>query len=196
MRYRALLKKLIVTMAFSGLMLGAYAGDSVEKKAELIHLYESNNDKKIMRTLSPTTPLVKIYREGDWVKVGNRQDGTVGWINLKQYHQAMDAFYQPDVQEIFITRSVNKDDKPQVKVVAYNNGQPVSEKEAKALYRDIQQQQKWQEQLWHQFRHDMLRWQHMMWQTFNDDLWLMPPMRVSDSAATMDDNPQAESKKK
>jgi len=135
-------------------------------------LYESNNDKKIIQTLPPTARLVRIYQEGDWIKVGNSADGTVGWINKLQYLKTLEAFNQPNIQEVFISQAVDKDNKPQIKIVAYQNGKPLSEKEAQSLYDEMQKQQKLQSQYWQAINQNMLyRQQQMLINSFQDPLF-------------------------
>src|SRR5262245_26822454 len=54
-----------------------------------IDIYESaNTTSKIIKKVSANQDLIPIYHEGQWVKVGDRQDGTTGWINIHQYREA------------------------------------------------------------------------------------------------------------
>lgn len=146
------------------------SGSSVETySTPQIILYESNSDKKIIKTLSPTVPLVRIYQEGDWIKVGDTADGTVGWINRLQYQKTLEALNKADVQEIFISQTMDKNNKPQVKIVAYRNGKPLSKNEAQSLYEDIKKQQKLQTQYWQALNQNMLYLQRQMLTDFFQD---------------------------
>lgn len=153
-----------------------------KEKALQVILYASNDKNKIIKTLPPTTHFVTIYQKGDWIKVGNTEDGTVGWINKKQYQTAINTFNQPNIQQIFISKTVDKNNKPELKIVAYRNGKPVSEKEAKALYADMQKQEKLQEEYWKQFNQNMIHWQNIMLNNvFQDPFFnnpIMMPMPV------------------
>lgn len=161
-----------------GISLTASAAVQIPQKSDLsadthstpqVILYESNNDKKIIQTLPPTVRLVRIYQEGDWIKVGNTTDGTVGWINRLQYQKTLEAFNQANIQEIFISQTMDKDHKPQIKIVAYQNGKPISEKEAQSLYDKMKKQQKLQAQYWQALNQNMLYWQdHMLSDFFQD----------------------------
>lgn len=161
-----------------GISLTASAAVQIPQKSDLsadthstpqVILYESNNDKKIIQTLPPTVRLVRIYQEGDWIKVGNTTDGTVGWINRLQYQKTLEAFNQANIQEIFISQTMDKDHKPQIKIVAYQNGKPISEKEAQSLYDKMKKQQKLQAQYWQALNQNMLYWQdHMLSGFFQD----------------------------
>ena len=99
---------------------------------------------KVIETINPNRRLVPIFRNGEWVKVGDPRDGKVGWINKKQYRKAYNNFYRPDVQTIFVNSNNNKDGKPVVNIVAYSNGKKLTEKQAKALYERMQKQQQHQ----------------------------------------------------
>lgn len=94
----------------------------------------------------PTARLVTIFYHKDWVKVGDRQTGKVGWVNKKQFHQAQKAFFRPNLQTVFVSTSSDKQGKPTTTVIAYKNGKKLSNKEAKALYRKIEKQQKQEQQ--------------------------------------------------
>lgn len=142
--------------------MGAYS-------APQVILYESNNDKKIIQTLPSTVNLVRIYQQGDWIKVGNTADGTVGWINKLQYQKTLEKPDQANIQQVFISQTVDKDNKPQVKIVAYQNGKLMSEKEVQSLYDDIKEQQKLQAQYWQELNRNMIHWQNQISTSFFQD---------------------------
>ena len=88
----------------------------------------------------------------DWVKVGDRADGTTGWINIPQYQKAKDQYYQKFFQQksetVYFHAETNADGK--VDIVAYRNGQKLSPEEANALYKRLQAQEKQQAALFEQ----------------------------------------------
>ncbi len=156
--------KTIKLIIFTSLFLVAtsFAADKAATKstkavkatasAPLVMLYaEPKTASKVVAKLKPNTPLAPIYQEKDWYKVAvSSRDGQVGWINRQQYRTAMQAFYQPLVQTVYVqTTRDEKNGKPQINVVAYRNGKKVSDQEAKALYQKITQQQQAQ---WQQMR--------------------------------------------
>lgn len=150
-----------------------------ESSAEpTITLYANDNDKNIIKTLSPSTRLIKIYQKGDWIKVGNPEDGTVGWINQKQYQQALEAFYKPNIQEIVISQTTDKNNKPQIKIVAYKNGKPISQKEAEALYENVKKQQAAQAEYWEKFSKNMVNIQNSMMKEFFENPFFTQPMTI------------------
>lgn len=126
----------------------------------MIKMYESEEGKKIIADVSPAIHLIEIYRKGEWIKVGNPKDGSVGWVNQKQYLEAIDAFNKPDIQTIFISKTLNSDKKPQINIVAYKNGEPVSKEEADKLYKKFKVQEAAQKKQWDVFNNQMIKQWH------------------------------------
>ncbi|MCF6768264.1 hypothetical protein L3V86_07810 [Thiotrichales bacterium 19S11-10] len=175
MKSRNIIIASVIIIAASVVSLGTYAATATSSETEIVQdttinqnkseqviIYASNNKEKIIKEVSPTTKLIPIYQNGDWVKVGNPKDGSVGWINKKQYNDALNAFYQPDIQTIFVSTSTDKNNKPQINVVAYKNGKAVSKEEADKLYQQLKQQQASQAKQWKNFNHEMLQFQKQM----------------------------------
>lgn len=121
----------------------------VEKTSEkavvsTIHLYESPEiHSKIIKSLPLFSNLVAIYRKDDWMKVGDRADGTTGWINLSQYNQARNNYYQEHfkMHSDFVYLQSEKNDKGKTEIVAYRNGKKLTPAEAKELYDHMQAQE-------------------------------------------------------
>ncbi|MDE3400997.1 MAG: SH3 domain-containing protein, partial [Coxiella burnetii] len=76
-----------------------------------------------------------------WIKVGDPRNGEVGWVNRDQYHEALQKYYQPDIQTVFIRAEHNEKGKRTIDVVAYKNGKKLTDKEAQQLYEQIKNQQ-------------------------------------------------------
>jgi SH3-like domain-containing protein len=161
------MRKLLYLALFTTVSFSTFAADTkapaakpVAQKSEeaMILLYDSPSDKaKPIKQLSPTADLVAVYRHGDWVKVGDRADGTTGWINAKQYQQARNDYYQHyfqnHVQSFYMSTVKDKDGKTVVE--AYQNGKKLSDVEAKKLYGQMQQQEKQQLQMMQHFDMEM-----------------------------------------
>jgi len=117
------------------------------QKTEQINLYQEANAKShVVGKVSPQSNLVMIMRKGQWVKVGDRSNGQVGWINRKQYISAREKWMRPDIQQVYV--NVEKDPKTGkmvYNVVAYKNGKKLSEEKAQQLYQKLrlQQQKEW-----------------------------------------------------
>ena len=129
-----------------------------QEESQKIMVYVSDNEKQLLRTLSPTAPLIEIYKKNGWIKVGDPKDGTVGWINQEQYQKAIDHFNIPSIQEIFISRTRDKNGKPEIRVVAYQDGEPISNEKAQAIYEKVKKQQARQERYWHEFNKQIAHW--------------------------------------
>lgn len=132
----------------------------VKQLSTQVKLYSApESDAKVLKEVPVTSRLVPIFREGAWIKVGDRQDGFVGWINVKQYHQAKRAYYQNYFNEKTETVYIHseQDGKKGQKIVAYRNGKKLTEEQAKALYGKMQQQQKQQWRAMQRFNRQMNR---------------------------------------
>ena len=117
----------------------------IKKVDAHINLYESPKiNSKIIKELPLFSNLVAIYQKGDWLKVGDRKDGSTGWINLSQYNAAKNDYYrsafQVNTQSVYLRSE--KNDKGKVEVVAYQNGKKLTSLEAKKLYDHMQAQEK------------------------------------------------------
>lgn len=122
----------------------------------LINLYSNHSTKsKIIKKISPLTNMVSIFNKGDWIKVGNRENGTVGWIQkskykdaIIKYRQALEKRYFPShVERIYIETTQNTNGKdPKTQIVAYRNGTKLSPEETKKLHLRIKKQEMLREQ--------------------------------------------------
>lgn len=143
-----------------------------------ILLYSDPKNGKILKNLPPHTELIPIFQQGDWVEVGNPADGQIGWINIKQYQEARENYFRPDIQTIYIHTTNDQKGKPTLNVIAYKNGQPISQQEAQKLYQQMKQEQARHMKSMQQFYRSM---HHMMERDFFDDekmgnpYWMNPP---------------------
>lgn len=143
----------------------------------MIKLYESEEGKKVLADVSPATHLIEIYRKGEWIKVGNSDNGNVGWVNKKQYQEAMSEFNKPDIQTVFISKSMNAEKKPQINIIAYKNGKPVSKEDADKLYKHFKEQEDAQNKQWEAFNRQMMKqWHGHVYRLFYQDPFFNVPM--------------------
>lgn len=175
------MKKFLLSIFLLSIALGLSAAEMPQSsavKAEhsaKIKLYAEDSDKKVIDTLSPNTHLIKIYQKGDWIKVGNPKDGAVGWVNEKQYQKTLAELNQPNIQEIFISRTTDKNNPSQDKLVVYQNGKPVSEKQAKEIYKNMKKQLEEQQKYWNTFHQNMVASQNQMLTDFLDAPFFAQP---------------------
>jgi hypothetical protein len=172
-------------LLFSAFVLGVAAVCAFAKdKMPTIKLYADMNNSKVLADVPWTTQLVPIIRKKGWVKVGLRPSGQVGWINVDQYRKAQRAFYKPNIQTVYINSTEDSKGKPTVNVIAYRNGQKLSEKQAKAFYEKMIKQQRIQQgterDYWKHFNRMMRFQQHEMNQMMQDDFMFgdTPPIIV------------------
>ena len=140
------MKKLTIITSALLAANAAIAASAPKDAASNFTLYQTNNNSAaIVAKLSPTTQLVKIYtdpKNSNWVKVGIRQNGQVGWIKRDQYKAALTKFNTPDIQTFYVSStSTDKSGKPKINIVAYKNGKKISDQDAQKLYKKLQLQQ-------------------------------------------------------
>ena len=155
---------MIITPCFSSIFSSSQAASSVpavkakeSAQSTDLTLYATSKGKKVLKTVPVNTPVVMIIQQGKMWKIALRDaDGTVGWINQQQYVAAKEAFYQPNVQAMYVKRTVDKDGKPEINVVVYRNGKQVSQAEAQKLYKSMQNNSAQQQDLWLAPLHNMM----------------------------------------
>lgn len=111
------------------------------KAAPEITLYKSANSKDVLKQIPVEHhQLIPIFRQGDWLKVGDPKNGDVAWVNLPQYDAAVNEVTHPHQESLFFSEIMGKDGK--MHITAYKNGKQLSEKEAKKLYDHARHQEK------------------------------------------------------
>ena len=159
-----------------------------------IKLYESPEmTAKVMKTLPVHAHLVAIFQKGDWMKVGDQQDGTTGWINLTQYHQAKQQYYHhyfhTNVETVFVHTFKDKDGKTIIE--AYRNGKKLSEDESKKLYEKSQAEarkqweamQQFNRILDHEMQRDYIQAKRQFDEAFGPSSFFMPGIVVIEKPA-------------
>lgn len=136
---------MLVSAFFSCILSGSITYATTQQSQQSspqVNLYEKpQSNAKILQKLSPAERLIPIYRQKGWIKVGDPRNGEVGWVNRDQYHEALQKYYQPDIQTVFIRAEHNEKGKRTIDVVAYKNGKKLTDKEAQQLYEQIKNQQ-------------------------------------------------------
>lgn len=180
MNFKNYFSKFIFLIGVIAITTNSYANEEPLKETSAsptIKIYESEDGNKVIDNVKATTPLIKIYQKGEWIKVGNQENGHVGWVNHKQYQEVMDEFNKPDIQTIFISKSMNSDKKPQINIIAYKNGKPVSKEEADKLYNNFKHQEELQSKQLEEFNHKMLKqWHGNFYRLFYQDPFLNLPL--------------------
>lgn len=169
----------------------------VEKTAAntIVTLYESPElTSKVVGHFPVTSHFVGIFRQGDWVKVGDRENGQTGWINLKAYHAAQQAFYHDyfhmSTETIYVHPGKGKDAKPVVEV--YRNGKKLADHEAQQYYDQMKKQQ---EQQWQTMQHFNEVVNHEMDSMMASPLMFMPGVVIVEQPVAAKANDTSESAK-
>ena len=101
------------------------------KAVKKIIIYaEPSTSAKVIAQVNPWQRLIPVYQKGDWIKVGNPDDGTIGWINSKQYQEALESLYQPQTKS------------KKLEIVVYEDGKKkasISEKDFQKLQKQMNQ---------------------------------------------------------
>lgn len=149
------MKKFTLIMASICLIItsSVFATNQKSTPPEVMIYSQPSESSKVIEKINPNVRLVEIFQKSkDWIKVGNPNNGNVGWINQQQYQQAWNEFNQPNIKTIFVQYSKNdKNGKPEMNVIAYQNGKKVSDKEAKELYEKIKKQNSAEQKQMQQF---------------------------------------------
>lgn len=130
-----MLKRLSLLLAALAMSV-AYADNA--KIAEITLFDQPSEKSQVVEKINPNQRLIPIFHEKEWTKVGNPDNGKVGWINNQQYRDTLKAWYEPDVQTVYVQSSENKAGKPQVTITAYRNGKQLSDSEARQLYQTVE----------------------------------------------------------
>lgn len=113
---------------------------SITLFAKNVNLYDQPKaDAKVIGTIDPSSGIVPIFtpKEGTWVKVGNPQNGDVGWIkssDLAQTNAGTSGFS-------FSQKIVGSDKGPQSYVFQFGVPTPLTKEQTDALYKRIEAQQ-------------------------------------------------------
>ena len=141
------MRRLTITLGAVAFCLSALgviyaAQQSLENKnGSTINLYQLPEQKStVLQKLPLHKQLILIYYKNGWIKVGDPHNGQVGWVDREQYCKAIENYYQPDIQTVFIHTERNDKGNPVVDVMAYKNGKKLSDKKARQLYQDIEKQ--------------------------------------------------------
>lgn len=146
---------LLASTAWSGQDADNQNKQNEQKSPDQLALHQKpNQSSKVIDKLqlSKLNHYVPFHKQENWVKVGDRDSGQVGWINKQSYKKLMHQAMKPEVHTQYVY-STEKDGKPVIH--AFENGKKLSEKQAKKVYKtmrkEMKQQQKQFKQQWHQF---------------------------------------------
>lgn len=127
-----------------------------DSDAMAVNLYATpDKSANIIGKVDTTQDMVPFFRKNGWIKVGNPEDGQVGWINKAEYHKAVIASFHRNVQTMFIEVDQTKNNPV---ITAYKNGKKLTSEEAQALYKKIQKRQARMNRKLRHFKKRMRSW--------------------------------------
>jgi hypothetical protein len=148
--------------------------------SKYIMVYDNPADNaKVVDKLDPTTLLVPIYRQGQWLKVGNPNNGDVGWINIDQYRKLIAAFSKSQVQNVFVQTVALSPSGDGKKTVVYENGKQVNDKRAAEIIKQMNTQQKELQERMTKFNDNMQKMFDESMQNFNKLMMDMPTIVIT-----------------
>lgn len=116
--------KCLLALMLSGVVSFANA-TSVSSRPVLLYM-QPDVQSRLIAKLNPSTRLVPIYEQKNWLKVGDPSNGEVGWLNKDQYMQALQDAMKAHTQTFVFKADDQAGGAP--KILAYHNGHPLDEK--------------------------------------------------------------------
>jgi hypothetical protein len=160
--------KSVLTVLFFSIPLSfhsaSYASNKSEQKPTNIPefpIYAEINKTNLVEKANLSTPLVRIFKQDNWIKVADTSNGLVGWVKSDDYKKAIEAWNKPRTQSVLL--NITEKESPElhkVEIVAYKNGKKLEDKEAKAIYEQFKKQQATRDQV-------MRQWFNAMNELFN-----------------------------
>jgi chaperonin cofactor prefoldin len=143
---------ILLSAIFLGFSVSAsYADQAVKKDAvDTIELHAAPSDtSKVIKTIDPWQKLVPIYKQKDWLKVGDPENGQVGWVNIQKYQKMLSDLAKAAIQYVMVNVAGNPDEKDQNSIVGYKNGKKLTSEQSEKL---MQQMEERQEQIRQKFQ--------------------------------------------
>jgi uncharacterized coiled-coil protein SlyX len=154
------------------------AANPVDSSKYILVFADPKNDAKITEKLDPTHLLIPIFRQDGWLKVGNPDNGNVGWINVDQYRKILADFYKSKVQTLYTQTIAISPDK-EGKTVVYENGKQVDDKRAQEIIKQMNVQLKDQQERMAKFNENMQKMFDESMQNFNKAMMDMPTIVIT-----------------
>lgn len=160
----ALLLTLLITPVFAAstppasaakIITATDAPKTTTTQTPLVVYSEPNAQSKTIANSTPLSAWIPIHQQGEWLKVGNSANGEIGYVNNQQFQQALNKTSpKSDVQTVFV--QANRDQgSDNYNVVAYQNGQRLSDTQAQAMFAKMQKQQQSVNQQMQTFQQNM-----------------------------------------
>lgn len=114
----------------------------------LILREEPNDNAKIVTSLTKYQPLIPFHEQNGWLKVGNQQDGSVGWVKKQDFTNYQFASRFPHYSRTIITETKNDKGQPVYQILESNSANKMTQQQAANLISQMEQRQRlFQEQI-------------------------------------------------
>src|SRR3990167_9092815 len=96
-RRKNMRSSLIILSAFTSCLVSSVIMAATQNTKIVVYQSPKMNTT-VIEKLNPGEHLVGIFQQGDWIKVGDPRNGQTGWVNRDQYQQAMNQYFQSNMQ--------------------------------------------------------------------------------------------------
>ncbi len=110
-----------------------------------------SKDAKVIAEITPSQRLIPIFQQNGWTKVGNPENGIVGWVKTNkltqnenhssQQSQHIESIRIPHYSQTVITAVTGKDGKTTYKVYETGNHHKITQADARQLFNRMEKQQ-------------------------------------------------------
>ncbi len=122
--------------------------------------------------------LVTFYQQGNWLKVGDKTTGDVGWIKQDQYQKIVNSPVSANMHSTYIySEDVGNGKK---KIVVYEDGHKVDDQKAKELYQQWQQKAEIAQKQFMQQMQVMQKQMDAMWQNVTTTIKPYVPVMIAE----------------
>ncbi|MBN2689718.1 MAG: SH3 domain-containing protein [Gammaproteobacteria bacterium] len=172
------MRKLFLFIVTCLIFFVAPFGFAKNKDINTINLYDAPHaGAKVVAKINPSHRLIPIFRQKGWIKVGNPINGNIGWVNKKEYHQALNKLIkqQNKISSTYVQVTSNNGKET---ITAYENGKKLNKMQAKKLYKKMRHQQQLERRHFHRMWKRWHRYFNQNMFDMNNEMLPMQPMIV------------------
>ena len=173
-----------------GVSLAACMSTSAWAGTNTLTVYtQPNISSKVIETVTPTTPLVTIFQKDGWSKVGNTQNGEIGWVQSSkladQTHQTIKTLTTKDGIRTVTNGVVHTPQGEMQYQMTQFQGKPtkLSAKQEKAEMVHWQAQQESMRKSFDQMQTNMMK-QMQQQQAMMNAFWSAPEVKIEKTDTT------------
>lgn len=127
------MKKIILILLTAGLLLLNTFALAFSKPPSGISIYEQPTAKsKVVGSVNPGQPIIPIFSDKGWTKVGDPKTGTVGWISNDVLKQNGVTYIATQIQPINVPQGKG------YQVIQYSGTQQIDDKQVQQLMQNWQ----------------------------------------------------------